>query len=161
MTSRREDNSSVISFINLVKAHPCIWNYSIAAYSKTDVTSAAWREITSEIKDTDKNCRERWKNIRTAYVRSLKPPKSGASQNSKKTYYLTEHLSFLQPYLKGGDTSGNLRIEDTVEEESNTIQNDGSETFVEEELTDEASSVQLIETPARDKKSNETLKKRK
>lgn len=53
MTGRREDNS-VIHFINLVKAHQCIWNYSIAAYSKTDVTSAAWREIASEIKDTGK-----------------------------------------------------------------------------------------------------------
>lgn len=109
---------------------------------------------------SEKNCRERWKNIRTAYVRSLKPPKSGASQNSKKSYYLTEHLAFLQPYLKGGDTSGNLHIEDTAVEESNTNQNDGSETFVEEEMPDAASSVQLIEKPAR-KSSSQTHKKRK
>jgi hypothetical protein len=41
---------------------------------------------------------------------------------------LTEHLAFLQPYLKGGDTSGNLDVEDSATGESNTNQNDGSET---------------------------------
>ena len=56
--------------------------------------------------------------IRTEYVWSLTAPKSGASQNSKKSYYLTEHLAFLQPYLKGGDMSSNLDVE-----ESNTNQN--------------------------------------
>ena len=76
---------------------------------------------------------------------SLKPPKSGPSQNSKKSYYLTEHLASLQPYLKGGDTSGNLDVEDTATEESNTNQNDGSETLVEREIPNEVSSVQLIE----------------
>ena len=81
-------------------------------------------------------------------MQSLKPPKSGASQNSKKNYYLTEHLAFLQPYLKGGDTSGNLDVEDTASEESNTNQNDGSETLVEEEMPDEASSMQLVKKPA-------------
>ena len=84
-----------------------------------------------------------------------KPPKSGASQNSKKSYYLTEHLAFLQPYLKGGDTSGNLDVE-----ESNTNQNDGSETLVEREMPDGASSVQLIEKPAH-KSLSQTHKKRK
>ena len=53
MTGKREDNSA-IPFINLVKAHQCIWNSSLAAYSRADVTSAAWREIASEIKDTGK-----------------------------------------------------------------------------------------------------------
>ena len=73
---------------------------------------------------------ERWKNIKTAFVRSQKPPKSLASQNSQKSYYWSEHLAFLQPYLKGGDTSGNLDVEDTATEESNTNQNDGRETLI-------------------------------
>jgi hypothetical protein len=57
---------------------------------------------------------------------------------------LTEHLPFLQPYLKGGDTSGNLDVEDTATKESNTNENDGRETLIEEEMPDEASSMQLI-----------------
>ena len=58
---------------------------------------------------------------------------SGATQNLKESYYLTEHLAFLQPHLKVGDTSGNIDVEDTATEESNTNQNDGSETLVETE----------------------------
>ena len=69
---------------------------------------------------------------------SLKPPKSRVSKNSKKSYYLTAHLAFLQPYLNGGDTSGNLDVEDTATEKSNTNQNDGSETLVEREMSDKA-----------------------
>ena len=80
---------------------------------------------------------------------SLKPPKSEVSQNSKKSYYLTEPLVFLQPYLKGGETSDNLDVEDTATEESNTNQNDGSETLVGREMPDKAPSVQLIEKPDR------------
>ena len=57
---------------------------------------------------------------------------------------MTEHLTFLQPYLKRGDTSCNLDVE-----ESNTNQNDRSGTLVEEEMPDEVSSVQLIEKLAR------------
>ena len=95
---------------------------------------------------------ERWKNIRTAYIWSLKPPKF-----SKESYYLTEHLAFLQPYLKEEDTSSNLDV-DTATEESNTNQNYGSETLVEEDMLDEASFVQLIEKPAH-KSLSQTYKK--
>ena len=63
---------------------------------------------------------------------------------------MTDHLAFLQPYLKVGDRSGNLD-EDNATPESNTKQNDGSETLVDREIPDEASSVQLIEKPARKK----------
>ena len=49
--------------------------------------------------------------------------------------------------MKGGDMSGNLPVEDTATEESNTDHNDGSETLVEREMPDEASSVQLIKNP--------------
>ena len=73
---------------------------------------------------------------------------------------MTEHLAFLQSYLKGGDTFGNLDVEDTATEESNTNQNDGSEALVEEEIPDKASSVQISENPAR-KSLSETHKKRK
>ena len=62
--------------------------------------------------------------------------------------------------MKGGDTSGNLDIKDTVAEESNANQNDESETLVAEEMPDEASSMQLIEKPAR-KSLSQTHKKQK
>lgn len=59
-----------------------------------------------------------------------------------------------------GDTFGNLRVEDTEVEESNTNQNDGCEIFVKEEMPDEASFEPLIEKPVH-KTSSQTHKKRK
>lgn len=40
-------------------------------------------------------CKDKWKNIRNGYVRSLKPSFKG----SKKPYYLCEELQFLLPYI--------------------------------------------------------------
>ena len=62
--------------------------------------------------------------------------------------------------MKGGDTSGSHGVEDTATEESNTNQNYGSETLVEREMPDEASSVQLIKKTAR-KRLSQTHKIRK
>ncbi|XP_049766610.1 uncharacterized protein LOC126100121 [Schistocerca cancellata] len=56
--------------------------------------------------------------------------------------------------------SSTLCVEDTAVKEPNITQNDESDTFVEEEMPDEASSVQLLEKPAH-KSSRETHKKRK
>ena len=90
----------------------------------------------------------------------LKSQKSRANQKSKKSYYLTQNLASLQPHLKGGDTSGNLDLEDTATEESNTNQNYGNGTLVKREIPDEATSVQLIEKPAC-KSLSQTHEKRK
>ncbi|CAH1223168.1 unnamed protein product [Diabrotica balteata] len=133
MSGRKED-SSVILFINLAKARQCIWNYSLTAYRCDE---HCMEENCIKNQRYRKNCRERWKNIRTAYVRSLKPPKSGASQNSKKSYYLAEHLAFLRPYLKGGETvRKSYTVQDTAVEESYANQNEGSETIIEVKILD-------------------------
>lgn len=54
------------------------------------------------------NCRERWRNIRGAFLRSMRKPPSGSGANSKKPYYLIEHLQFLLPYIKNKASDGNL-----------------------------------------------------
>lgn len=41
-------------------------------------------------------CKDKWKNIRNGYVRSLKPSYKGVQ---KKPYYLCDELQFLLPYI--------------------------------------------------------------
>lgn len=56
-------------------------------------------------------CEEKWKNLRTVFVRTNKSAPSGSARKSKKPYYLNEHLQFLLPYVKPSTdltTSGNL-----------------------------------------------------
>ncbi|CAG9771697.1 unnamed protein product [Ceutorhynchus assimilis] len=69
------------------------------------------------------NCRERWRNIRGAFLRSLKKPPSGSGASAKKKYYLEEFLHFLLPYIKNRSDDSNLQsVTDSVEdsEDENT-----------------------------------------
>nr|CAD7428030.1 unnamed protein product [Timema monikensis] len=70
-----------------------------------------------------KECKEKWKNIRTVFRRHLssKPP-SGSGAQPKKDYYLSDVLQFLVPIIKEGKQQvGNLpsppRDADNLEDE--------------------------------------------
>jgi hypothetical protein len=54
MTGTPEDISSMIS---LIETNPCLWNFALESYSRTDLTSLAWKEIVAELKDTGKEVR--------------------------------------------------------------------------------------------------------
>lgn len=70
------------------------------------------------------NCRERWRNIRGAFLRSLKKPPKGSGINAKKKYYLNGYLEFLLPYIKNKPNYGNLG---TVLDCSITFEEDNSD----------------------------------
>jgi hypothetical protein len=52
------------------------------------------------------------KNLRSVFVRKLKPARSGSSAKSKKHYYLNETMQFLLPFVKPNapntDSQGNV-----------------------------------------------------
>lgn len=106
MSFTQEDCSKMIFFVQLIEKYPCLWNYTMKSYSRTDVTSAAWNKIAAEMNETEQICRDRWKNIRTAFGRSMKLLQS-RSGRLKKPYYLAHHLSFLRPYMKRSTASFN------------------------------------------------------
>lgn len=54
------------------------------------------------------NCRERWRNIRGAFLRSTKKPPTGAIE--KKKYYLNQYLEFLLPHIKRRISDENLEM---------------------------------------------------
>lgn len=67
------------------------------------------------------NCRDRWKNIRCAFVRSQK-----YAGKFKKQYYLADHLAFLLPYTKRKVGSAKVSTEfSTVEHHEYCLTNDG------------------------------------
>lgn len=45
------------------------------------------------------NCKEKWRNLRTVFVRRQKPT-SGSGRKDTKIYYMTEHMQFILPYIK-------------------------------------------------------------
>lgn len=61
--------------------------------------------------------KEKWKNLRTTFVRSMKIPASGS--RTKKPYYLNDAMQFTVPFIKTNAVpSGNLppiSLEENVE----------------------------------------------
>lgn len=55
-------------------------------------------------------CKEKWRNLRTVFMRKMKPPSSG-SGTKKKAYYLETAMQFCLPFIKTSTppSSGNLQ----------------------------------------------------
>lgn len=55
------------------------------------------------------DCKNKWKSIRSAYIRALNTKsKSGSAAGSKKDYYLSPYLQFLNPFTKNRPQEGNI-----------------------------------------------------
>ncbi|XP_043258307.1 uncharacterized protein LOC122400747 [Colletes gigas] len=92
--------SEVTPFIQIIEQYPCLYNHTLPEYSKKDITEKAWKEVAIEMEWTVVECKEKWKNIRNAFVRSLKAIPSGSRAKQKKPYYLHDIMQFLLPFVK-------------------------------------------------------------
>ncbi|KAF5308938.1 hypothetical protein FQR65_LT00020 [Abscondita terminalis] len=60
-------------------------------------------------------CKEKWKNLRSAYARHLRQKNpSGAASVKKKQYYLAEYLDFLLPFTKSRTQHSNIPLPETT-----------------------------------------------
>ncbi|KAF5289776.1 hypothetical protein FQA39_LY03693 [Lamprigera yunnana] len=108
MANNTEDPLFNINLVKAIENRPCIWDYNLSDYSNRNKIDKTWKEVAEEVKDTVSNCRERWRNIRGSFFRSLKKSPSGSRTNAKKRYYLTDYLEFIRPYTKSKASTGNL-----------------------------------------------------
>ncbi|XP_037808835.1 uncharacterized protein DDB_G0288805 [Lucilia sericata] len=99
MSSRKDDPVFNVKFVQLVESKPCLWNSTLPEYSKKDEIQNAWQEVANETKDTVRNCRERWRTIRSSFLRSLKLSRTSTGRGKRK-YYLSKYLQFLIPFTK-------------------------------------------------------------
>ncbi|TDG44106.1 hypothetical protein AWZ03_009481 [Drosophila navojoa] len=83
----------------LVEQHPCMYDRSHAAYMRKSLVEQAWVEIAKEMNDTVDNCKERFRNIRTSFARSINVQRGS---NRVKPYYLSEELEFLKKHITPG-----------------------------------------------------------
>ncbi|KAM7347136.1 uncharacterized protein ACRADG_006797 [Cochliomyia hominivorax] len=99
MSSRKDDPVFNVKFVQLVESKPCLWNSTLPEYSKKDEIQKAWQDVANETKDTVRNCRERWRTIRSSFLRSLKLSRTSTGRGKRK-YYLSKYLQFLIPFTK-------------------------------------------------------------
>ncbi|XP_017488356.1 PREDICTED: mediator of RNA polymerase II transcription subunit 15-like [Rhagoletis zephyria] len=99
----KPDNYQINAKIcRLVERHPCMYDRSHPHYLKKDVVDKAWVKISKEMDDSIPSCKERWRNIRTSFARSINVNKVPSSANRTKPYYLHEELQFLARHITPG-----------------------------------------------------------
>ncbi|CAK1590899.1 unnamed protein product [Parnassius mnemosyne] len=117
MAAEQEIN---IKFVQEVEKHACLYNYKLPEYMRKNTIDRTWAEIGNKFQITGSEAKEKWKNLRSVFVRHLKPPKSGAGTAQKKPYYLADFMQFTIPFIKtAGKPSGNLN--ETIED-NDTLQ---------------------------------------
>ncbi|XP_066142421.1 uncharacterized protein [Euwallacea fornicatus] len=132
-----------INFVRIVQRYPCIWKHSLPEYNQRNITEKAWAEVAREVKDNVLNCRERWRNIRGSFIRSLKNPTT--STGIRKKYYLSEYMDFITPYVKIKPQYPSEYLEDTSSDHAETEDPDSQidqkpPVFADFNLTEEAST---------------------
>ncbi|XP_011178895.1 uncharacterized protein LOC105209926 [Zeugodacus cucurbitae] len=99
----KPDNYQINAKIcRLVERYACMYDRSHPHYLKKDVVDKAWVKISKEMDDSIPSCKERWRNIRTSFARSINVNKIPSSANRTKPYYLHEELQFLARHITPG-----------------------------------------------------------
>lgn len=99
----KPDNYQINAKIcRLVERYSCMYDRSHPHYLKKDVVDKAWVKISKEMDDSIPSCKERWRNIRTSFARSINVNKIPSSANRTKPYYLHEELQFLARHITPG-----------------------------------------------------------
>ncbi|XP_046384896.1 uncharacterized protein LOC124155225 [Ischnura elegans] len=130
-----------MKLVGEVEKHEVLCNYKLPGYSRKDRTEKAWKEVSVELGLPAQDCKEKWRNLRTVFMRKMKPSPSG-SGGKKKAYYLENAMQFCLPFIKTviPRSAGNLPAPPCTTQPS-TGDNEGSETLV-EELEDESTNAQ-------------------
>ncbi|CAD7005877.1 unnamed protein product [Ceratitis capitata] len=100
--SKPDNYQTNAKICRLVERYPCMYDRSHPHYLKKDVVDKAWVKISKEMDDSIPSCKERWRNIRTSFARSINVNKIPSSANRTKPYYLHEELQFLACHITPG-----------------------------------------------------------
>ncbi|XP_060804620.1 uncharacterized protein LOC106129578 [Amyelois transitella] len=83
--------------IKSIEKYPCLYNHQSSEYLKKESTDEAWNEVAKENNLTVNECKEKWRNLRYGFVRSLRLNPDGSA---KKKYYLHDEMAFILPFVK-------------------------------------------------------------
>ncbi|KAM7358360.1 uncharacterized protein ACRADG_003360 [Cochliomyia hominivorax] len=89
------DLERILKIINAVKKHECLWNVNCSDYAKRDKLEKAWKDVAREVGNTEIFCREKWRNVRTGFLRSIQH--RTPDESKRKRFYLHHQMSFLLP----------------------------------------------------------------
>ncbi|CAH2232178.1 uncharacterized protein LOC120632636 [Pararge aegeria] len=120
------DMDKNLLLVKMVEKFPCLYKSDTIEYSTRNCTERAWREVSKEIKLSDIECREKWRNLRYGLLRSLRPTRDGAA---KKKYYLHDEMEFLIPYVRIPAKKSKKRVINYIEEMEDFNKDELEDTF--------------------------------
>ncbi|KAF9814460.1 hypothetical protein SFRURICE_000187 [Spodoptera frugiperda] len=88
-----------IKFVKEVQKYPILYNFELPSYSRRDVSDDAWKEVGKAMNMTPSACRERWRNLRAVFMRTMKAPPPRVT-GKKKPYYLADVMQFVVPFMR-------------------------------------------------------------
>ncbi|XP_053955792.1 uncharacterized protein LOC128861576 [Anastrepha ludens] len=101
------DTELILKIINAVKQRDCLWNVHSSEYAKRDKLEKAWQEVADDVGRPDVFCREKWRNVRTGFLRSIQYNNNARTDNGdstedvptprRKRFYLYDEMKFLLP----------------------------------------------------------------
>ncbi|PNF36258.1 hypothetical protein B7P43_G08473 [Cryptotermes secundus] len=140
--ARKADKVDNFVFVQLIEQEPGIYDKCHPNYGRRDKVDLAWERISHEMKESVAACKDRWKHIRTVFVRHLHDKTPGSSAK-KRPYYLHDAMQFMIPHItKSSHQESNLAAshskEDTAlsgENEEDTQMNETSDENLPESIT--------------------------
>ncbi|XP_042856497.1 transcription factor Adf-1-like [Penaeus japonicus] len=115
--------------INLVRERPAIYDASDSRHRDRDVIAALWGEVATELKCTEADCKEKWRHLRSNFMREkrklMKLPSGSASSLTRRWVYY-DAMEFLFPHVTPRPTSSSVPTpmdEDTGHEMEDALQN--------------------------------------
>ncbi|XP_042862630.1 transcription factor Adf-1-like [Penaeus japonicus] len=115
--------------INLVRERPAIYDASDSRHRDRDVIAALWGEVATELKCTEAACKEKWRHLRSNFMREkrklMKLPSGSASSLTKRWAYY-DAMEFLLPHVTPRPTSSSVPTpmdEDTGHEIEDALRN--------------------------------------
>lgn len=116
-----------VRFARTIKLYPCLYDFTNNRYSSRTETDAAWRAISAEFNAPVRDCKLRWKNIRTVFRRHMF---GGIGPAPKKEYYLNRELRFMLPFMKVSKThqDDTSKLEDDETEVSVMVEMETNDT---------------------------------
>ncbi|XP_022199505.2 uncharacterized protein LOC111056451 [Nilaparvata lugens] len=91
--SKMVDQLTNITFVEEIKKYPILFNNIDPEYNNLREKDKVWEDIGKKVNLTVSECKDRWKNLRTAFCRHL-------ANKTKRSYYLSERLQFIVPFLR-------------------------------------------------------------
>ncbi|XP_049876426.1 uncharacterized protein LOC126374024 [Pectinophora gossypiella] len=103
--------------IQLVQAHPCLYNRRDKDYRNTIRKDYIWDKIAKELQQNRETAKGKWKNLKDGYTKFKKQNKVTTSQQRYANWVWGPYLEFLDFTLK--DSSRKMRVDvDVVKSET-------------------------------------------